>query len=79
MPDAAEKTQVGGDHYVAKAVQPWHAMAAWMSREQFVGFLRGNVIKYLARCDDKGGIADLQKARHYLDKLIELYTDEGKQ
>lgn len=36
MPDAAEKTQVGGDHYVAKAVQPWHAMAAWMSHEQFV-------------------------------------------
>jgi hypothetical protein len=43
-----------------------------MSKEQFVGFLRGNAIKYLARCDDKGGLMDLKKARHYLDKLIEL-------
>lgn len=43
-----------------------------MTKEQFSGFLRGNSIKYLARCDDKGGIEDLKKARHYLDKLIEI-------
>jgi hypothetical protein len=42
-----------------------------MSPEAFVGFLRGNVIKYVARCDAKGGVEDLRKARHYLDKLIE--------
>ena len=70
---AAEKMQIGGIHYANKKVQPWHAMEAWMTREQFVGFLRGNAIKYLARCDDKGGIEDLKKARHYLDKLIEFH------
>lgn len=43
-----------------------------MSREQFAGFLRGNAIKYLARCDAKGGIEDLRKARHYIDKLVEF-------
>ena len=64
--------QVGGDHYRSKAVQPWEAMAAWMTPEEFAGFLRGNVIKYVARCNDKGGIEDLRKARHYLDKLIEV-------
>jgi len=69
---AAEKRQVGGEHYITKHVQPWQAMESWMSKEQFVGFLRGNAIKYLARCDDKGGILDLKKARHYLDRLIEL-------
>lgn len=69
---SASKQQVGGDHYVSKAVQPWDAMQAWMTTEQFAGFLRGNCIKYLARCDDKGGVQDLKKARHYLDKLIEL-------
>lgn len=47
-------------------------MQAWMSAEQFKGFLRGNAIKYLARCDDKGGVEDLKKARHYLDRLIEM-------
>jgi hypothetical protein len=69
---AADDTQVGGDHYTTKAVQPWTAMQAWMPPEQFAGFLRGNAIKYLARCDDKGGVEDLKKARHYLDKLIEF-------
>ena len=67
-----DEQQVGGDHYRSKAVQPWAAMAAWMSQDEFSGFLRGNVIKYVARCNDKGGIEDLLKARHYLDKLIEV-------
>ena len=69
---AARNTQVGGKHYSSKAIQPWDAMQVWMTHEQFRGYLRGNVIKYLARCDDKGGVEDLKKARHYLDKLIEL-------
>ncbi|HEY6019154.1 MAG TPA: DUF3310 domain-containing protein [Candidatus Paceibacterota bacterium] len=69
--------QVGGTHYASKSVQPWHAMEAWMTHEQFAGYLRGNAIKYLARCDDKGGVEDLQKAQHYLAKLIEFKTKEG--
>ena len=73
---SANDMQVGGDHYKDKAVQPWEAMQAWMSSTEFAGFLRGNVIKYVARCQDKGGIEDLQKARHYLDKLIEVMGAE---
>ena len=68
----ANATQIGGNHYSSKAVQPWDAMQAWMSREEFAGYLRGNVIKYMARCNDKGGIEDVKKARHYIDKLIEV-------
>lgn len=70
----ANHIQIGGDHYRKKSIQPWDAMAAWMTPEQFKGFLRGNAIKYLARADDKGGVEDLRKARHYLDKLIEQET-----
>lgn len=70
--------QVGGTHYASKAVQPWDAMEAWMTPEQFAGYLRGNAIKYLARCEDKGGVEDLQKAQHYISKLIEFKTKEGK-
>jgi hypothetical protein len=69
---AAEDTQIAGNHYVTKNVQPWQAMEAWMTRDQFAGFLRGNAIKYLARCDEKGGVEDIKKARHYMDKLIEF-------
>ena len=68
----AEETQIGGNHYVNKTVQPWQAMEAWMTHEEFVGFLRWNAIKYLARCGDKGGVEDLKKSRHYLERLIEF-------
>ena len=63
--------QVGGEHY-QKKVQPWAAMEAWMSEEAFKGYIWGNVIKYIARWEDKGGKQDLEKAKHYLDKLIDI-------
>ena len=65
--------QVGGGHYTSKDIQPWEAMEAWMAEEQFKGFLLGNIIKYVARCQDKGGRIDLEKAQHYLDKLLEVW------
>lgn len=68
----ADGLQIGGDHYKGMEVQPWAAMESWMTPEQFAGFLRGNAIKYLARCDVKGGIDDVKKARHYIDKLVEV-------
>ena len=68
----ADALQIGGDHYKNMGVQPWKAMESWMTPEQFAGFLRGNAIKYLARCDVKGGIDDIRKARHYIDKLVEV-------
>ena len=64
--------QIGGEHYASKAVQPWEAMQAWMSKEAFSGYLHGNCIKYLARYIDKNGIEDLKKCQHYLAKLIEI-------
>jgi len=76
MSNLASETQIGGDHYRSKAVQPWTAMEAWMSREEFEGFLRGNIIKYIARYKDKDGERDLFKAKHYLERLIELYAQE---
>ena len=68
----ANDMQFGGDHYKELNIQHWVAMEAWMSPEAFAGFLRGNVIKYIARVEKKGGLEDLQKARHYIDKLIEV-------
>ncbi len=64
-------TQVGGTHYTSLAIQPWAAMEAWMTREQFIGYLIGNVIKYMARSKDDVA-EDHKKAAHYLQKLIEV-------
>jgi hypothetical protein len=61
--------QIGGDHYANLAVQPWDVMRATFSTEEFNGFLRGNIIKYVMR--DKGNrLEDLKKAQHYIDVLI---------
>lgn len=66
---SANDTQCGGDHYKNKPVQPWDFISA-----NNIGYLEGCAIKYLARWKDKGGVQDLLKARHYLDKLIELQS-----
>lgn len=74
-----EKKQVGGTYYQDKKIQPWDAMQEWMSKEAFQGFLQGNAIKYLARWKEKNGVQDLQKAIHYVEKLIETETEEKAQ
>lgn len=50
-------------------------LEAWMSKEQFVGFLKGNVIKYLCRSEKKNGIEDLKKAQWYINKLVEVTNE----
>jgi hypothetical protein len=70
-PMSPDRTQVGGTHYINMSVQPWDAMRAWMTHEQFCGYLRGCAIKYLARYPHKGGAEDVKKAHHYLDALVQ--------
>ena len=64
---AANDRQEGGSHYKTYELQPWDAIAAWN-----LGFFEGNIVKYIVRWRAKNGVQDLKKARHYLDKLIEL-------
>jgi hypothetical protein len=53
-------------------------MRAWMDDEEYMGFLRGNAIKYLARMGRKGpALADAQKAAHYLAELIRELERDG--
>jgi len=68
---AADDTQVGGTHYKDMPVQPWTVMEAVLSHEEFIGFLKGNVIKYSMRQGRKDGTDDAAKAQHYLAKLNE--------
>lgn len=66
----ANASQVGGTHYKDKAIQPWDYIAA-----NGLGFFEGNAVTYLTRWRERGGVEDLHKARHYIDKLIEVETD----
>ena len=63
----ANEKQVGGAHYATKAIQPWDYIVA-----NNLGYLEGNIVKYVSRWKDKGGVEDLKKAQHYLQKLIEI-------
>jgi hypothetical protein len=64
--------QVGGEHYKDVAIQPVEFIHA-----NGIGYMEGNVIKYVTRWRKKNGIADLQKARHYIDLLIEMETRDA--
>jgi len=69
---SADEKQVGGTHYKDMTVQPWTVMQAVLTHEEFVGFLKGNIIKYGMRSGRKDGTDDSGKLQHYLEKLKEV-------
>ena len=69
----ALETQVAGSHYKNLKIQPIEYIHA-----NGIPFAEGSVIKYVTRWRDKGGIKDLEKAKHFLELLIELETRNGK-
>lgn len=65
--------QVAGDHYKDMPIQPVEFIHA-----NALGYFEGNVIKYISRWRKKGGLADLEKAKHYVELLIELEKRNAK-
>ena len=56
-------------------IEPWDIMQADFTREEFIGFLKGNIIKYCLR--KKGSdLQDFEKIEHYARKLQEVLKDE---
>lgn len=74
MKETALDTQVGGSHYKDMVIQP----VEFIERNN-LGFCVGNVIKYVCRYKSKNGIEDLQKAKHYLEILIDLENDKDNE
>ena len=67
-------TQVGGDHYKDMKIQP----SEFINKNK-MQFAEGNAIKYICRHQKKGGKQDLEKAKHYIDMIIERdYGDEAE-
>ena len=68
------KKQVGGNHYKDMKIQP-----AQFINENNLPFAEGNAIKYICRHKHKGEVQDLEKAKHYIDMIIERdYGDHTK-
>ena len=64
-------TQIGGDHYAKMQIQPVQFIHA-----NSLPFIEGTVIKYVSRWKSKGGLQDLEKARHMVSMLIAYGPDE---
>lgn len=58
-------------HYTFGGIETIDYLKAKMSSEMYEGFLLGNVLKYTSRYREKNGRQDLEKARWYLNKLLE--------
>ena len=68
-PPSALSAQVAGSHYKELKIQPIEYIHA-----NGIPFAEGSVIKYVTRWRAKGGIKDLEKAKHFIELLIELET-----
>jgi hypothetical protein len=65
-------TQIEGSHYKNCPIQPVEFIHA-----NNIPFCEANAIKYLVRWRSKGGLKDLEKAKHYIDLLIHMETERG--
>jgi hypothetical protein len=69
---SADQVQVGGNHYKDLPVQPWNFILP-----NALPWGEGEIVKYVSRWRRKGGVEDLRKARHLIDKLIEVAVNDG--
>ena len=60
------KKQIGGTHYKDMKIQP-----SKFINENKLLFAEGNAIKYICRHASKGEVKDLEKAKHYIDMIID--------
>ena len=67
----ANDKQVAGNHYRKQGIQHWDYVLA-----NNIPYMEAQVIKYVSRWRDKNGMQDLQKAEHFLQKLIEYETEK---
>lgn len=59
-------------HYGQGKIECIDYIEDFLSYEEYVGYLRGNIAKYLHRWRYKNGIEDLKKAEWYGNRLIKL-------
>lgn len=68
-------TTKNNKQYTTLNIEPWDIMEADFTREEFIGFLKGNIIKYCLR--KKGSdLQDFEKIEHYARKLQEILKNE---
>ena len=69
--ERATDKQIGGKHYQSYSIQPIEFIVA-----NKLSFIQGCIIKYICRFENKNGIEDLEKIKHYCDLQIQLLKNK---
>ena len=69
--ESATDKQIGGNHYKSYSIQPIEFIVA-----NKLSFIQGCIIKYICRFENKNGIEDLEKIKHYCDLQIQLLKNK---
>jgi hypothetical protein len=69
--ERATDKQIGGKHYKSYSIQPIEFIVA-----NKLSFIQGCIIKYICRFENKNGIEDLKKIKHYCDLQIQLLKNK---
>jgi hypothetical protein len=62
-------------HYGQGTIECINYIQDFLTKEEYIGYLRGNIAKYLHRWRYKNGVEDLKKAQWYQDRLVRLMSD----
>ena len=68
MKSAANKLQIGGEHYKTGSYEHWDFVVSYK-----LNYFEGQSTRYICRCRSKGGKEDIEKAIHMLQKYLEVY------
>lgn len=71
-----QKDNINPNHYTFGGIETIDYLEAKLSEDEFNGFLKGNVLKYVSREAEKNGVEDLKKAQWYLSRFIEKLEDD---
>lgn len=72
--DADHPAHYGGKDHPHETIK---VLESWLTPEEYIGFCKGNAIKYLSRHREKGGLADLEKATWYQLELVRFCKSKG--
>lgn len=63
-------------HYTQGGIETIDYLQAKLTKDEFIGYLKGNILKYMSRANMKNGAEDYKKAQWYVNKLTEVTKDE---
>jgi aspartyl/asparaginyl beta-hydroxylase (cupin superfamily) len=67
--------KINPDYYKNKTIETIEVIRNELTSDEFRGYLKGQIFKYLARHRQKNGIEDLKKAQWYMNYLVQFENE----